>query len=93
MTMYELNPLLELFLEKDADPNQIFVNPDLQITWPIRLKDTAAHALKMSDALLVIVNTDHIREYLEENDPKALEQCLSALGINTRSDPIPQESQ
>jgi len=34
----------------------------------------------MVKALKVIILTPHIREYLEQSDPKALEQCLDALG-------------
>jgi hypothetical protein len=33
------------------------------------------------NALSVIVLTDHIRDYLKENDPKAYEQALDALGV------------
>jgi hypothetical protein len=35
---------------------------------------------KEQRALLVIVLTPHIREYLEENDPVALRQARAALG-------------
>lgn len=35
---------------------------------------------QLADALRVIVLTPAIRAYLLENDPKALEQALAALG-------------
>jgi hypothetical protein len=33
-------------------------------------------------ALMVIVLTPHIRAWLEENDPKALQQCREALDLD-----------
>lgn len=39
-----------------------------------------AEGRKMFDALAVFVLDPKIRAWLEENDPKALEQALAALG-------------
>jgi hypothetical protein len=46
-------------------------------------KETA----EMLNALLVIVKTPHIRAYLHENDPKALQQCIDALPPGEKSGP------
>ena len=35
----------------------------------------------ISDALMVMILTPHIREYLFFNDPQALEQARKALGL------------
>jgi hypothetical protein len=34
---------------------------------------------KTTDALLVLIKTPHIKTYLQQNDPKALEQAEEAL--------------
>lgn len=36
-------------------------------------------------ALAVLIQTAHIREYLMEKDPKALEQARRALGLEGRA--------
>lgn len=43
--------------------------------------DAVASAVEIAQALAVIVTTPTIRLFLEENDPKALEQARTALGV------------
>ncbi len=38
------------------------------------------HINKLENALKVLTRTQHIREYLEDTDPQALNQALDALG-------------
>jgi hypothetical protein len=68
-----------------GNPNALAGNSDLQLTWPIRLMEYAQSQRKLIDAVMVVINTPHIQAYLRESDPRALQQCLSALGINERT--------
>jgi hypothetical protein len=45
----------------------------------ILLEATRDHALTLTKALMVIIKTPHIKAYLEQHDPKALEQATAAV--------------
>lgn len=77
---------------ENTDPNIIARDTDNQMLWPVRLQESARFARRAVNAILVIVNTSHIQEYLIENDPKAYEQCLKAIGSNPASDAALQDA-
>ena len=83
MEQYTLNPIYESSLNEFTaqHPLKLMMNKDLAVFWPVRLHDLAKQAKRQANALLVIVNNEKIKQFLQENDPKALEQCLNALGI------------
>lgn len=83
MKTHSLNFIYDLGIKEfeDVNPNTLMMNEDLQIFWPVRIGEMAKLARKLSNALLVIVNDPSINKYLDEHDPKALQQCLDALGV------------
>ncbi len=75
------NYLYENLIQKYSDYGMSQMNdPMFQAMAVIDIKELARLAKKRGNALMVIVKTPAIFEWLRENDPKALEQCLEAVG-------------
>ena len=82
------NYLYENLIQKYLDYGIAQMNDQtFQAMAVIDIKELARLAKTRGDALMVIVKTPAIFEWLRENDPKALEQCLEAVGAT-----IPEEN-
>lgn len=76
------NYLYEKIIQKYSDYGLAQMNdPMFQTMAVIDIKELARLAKKRGNALMVIVKTPAIFEWLGENDPNALEQCLEAVGV------------
>ena len=73
----KINALEEAFLTTYETGN--INDPDFQMVAIVNVGGLARKYRKALNALLVIVNTLEIRDFLTENDPKAYEQAVEAI--------------
>ena len=81
------NYLYEQLIQRYSDYGiQQMNDPTLQAMAVIDIRELARLAKKRGDALMVIIKTPVTFDWLKVTDPKALEQCLEAVGAEIVSD-------